>query len=286
LPDRQNEEPKKLQDLNSKRYIMQSFDPAKYGTIDPDVPYCQIDGLELKMDVYFPSSGGPWPCMLFVHGGGWTEGDKAPMPVVPTEAGLLVVSINYRMYPAYRFPAMIEDVKCAIRFLRHHSAEFNLNPEKIALVGHSAGAHLSALAGLTEPSAGWDTGPYLDQSSRVQAVVAMSGPFDLAKKFPEWVEDLKINVFGEDRYVSSSPITYVRQDSPPFLIIHGDCDDAVPVEQANILHAALTEAGASSQLLIMANAGHGLDSAGGPVSPPIEMVYMMILGFLANSLNG
>jgi acetyl esterase/lipase len=264
---------------------MQPFDTTKYGTIVQDVTYCEIDGQELKMDLYFPSAGGAWPCMIFVHGGGWTEGDKAPMPIVPTAAGILVVSINYRMYPAYRFPAMIEDVKCAIRFLRSRAAEYNLNPEQIALVGHSAGGHLAALAGLADTSAGWDIGPYLEHSSQVQAVVVMSGPADLAKSFPAWVEDLKINVFGEDKLAGSSPMAYIRQDAPPFLIVHGDCDDAVPVEQANMLHAALTKAGASSHLVIMKNAGHGFEPVGGPVSPPIEAVFGTILGFFSQTLR-
>src|SRR5829696_6648152 len=77
-----------------KRNLMQSFDNQKFGTIQQDVAYCEIDGQELKMDVYYPAAGGPWPCMVFVHGGGWSEGDKAPLAVVPTEAGILVVSIN------------------------------------------------------------------------------------------------------------------------------------------------------------------------------------------------
>jgi acetyl esterase/lipase len=264
---------------------MTPFDTAKYGTIAQDVTYHEMDGQELKMDVYIPPSGGPWPCMIFVHGGGWTEGDKAPMAVVPTEAGILVVSINYRMYPAYRFPAMIEDIKCAIRFLRGHAAEYNLDAERIVLIGHSAGGHLAALAGLVDTSTGWETGPYLDQSSRVQAVVVMSGPSDLKQSFPAWVEELKIKVFGEDKLASSSPITYVRQDAPPFLIIHGDCDDAVPVKQAHMLHAALIKAGASSQLLIMKNAGHGFEPVGGQVSPAVDEVFGIILGFFAQTLR-
>ena len=166
---------------------METFDTAKYGTIDRDVTYCTQDGLAQAMDIYYPPSGGPWSGLIFVHGGGWAEGDKAPLPVNPAGAGYLVASINYRMYPAYRFPAMIEDVKCAIRYLRAHAAAYNLDPDRIALIGHSAGGHLAALAGLAGESAGWDTGPYLEQSSRVQAVVVMSGPTDLTREFPDWV---------------------------------------------------------------------------------------------------
>lgn len=264
---------------------MQPFDAKKYGTTAQDVIYCENDGQERKMDVYYPSSGGPWPCMIFIHGGGWSEGDKAPLPVVPTAAGILVVSINYRMYPAYRFPAMIEDVQCAIRYLRAHAAENNLDPERIALVGHSAGAHLAALAGLAEDSAGWGTGPYGEQSSKVQAVVSLSGPTDLSGSFTVWVTDLIENVFGARHRVSASPVTYVRQSAPPFLIIHGDADDVIPVEQARVLHNALTGAGAQSQLVILENAGHGFEPVNGPVTPSIEQTFGLILAFLMKSFG-
>ena len=220
-----------------------TFDVAKLGTIEQDVTYCTVESHDLKMDVYYPASGGPWPGVIFVHGGGWTEGDKAPLPMVPTAYGYLVVSINYRMYPAYRFPAMIEDVKCAIRFLRAHADDYNLDPERIALIGHSAGGHLAALAGLVDESAGWDVGPYLEQSSRVQAVVDLSGPADLTGRFPDMAEELKVSVFGAAQWVSASPVTYARPDAPPFLIVHGEEDGVVPVEQAHRLHDALFEAG-------------------------------------------
>jgi acetyl esterase/lipase len=267
------------------RNLMPAFDSAKYGTVQKDVTYCKIDGQELKMDIYYPTSGGSWPGLIFIHGGGWTEGDKAPLPANPTEAGYLVVSINYRMYPAYRFPAMIEDVKCAIRSLRAHAPEYNLDPERIALIGHSAGGHLAALAGLADESTGWDTGPYQGQSSRVQAVVDMSGPTDLTRDFPDWVTELKTNVFGAEQWRHSSPVTHVRQDAPPFLIVHGAADAGVPVEQARLLHQALTKAGAQSQIIIVQNAGHGFEPVGGTVTPSMEETFGIILLFLANSLG-
>lgn len=255
------------------------------GSIDFDVTYCQIDSVDLKLDIYYPDSGGPWPALLFVHGGGWMEGDKKPMPIVPTQAGYLVVSINYRMYPDYRFPAMIEDVKCAIRFLRAHASEYNLDSEHIALVGHSAGAHLAALAGLTDERAGWDVGLYLHQNSRVQAVIAMSGPSDLTMEFPATVQELKENVFGVQQFVSGSPVSYASPDAPPFLIVHGERDEAVPVEQARRLHESLLAAGASSQLLIMQNAGHGLEPLSGTVTPSIEETFGIVLAFLEDNLR-
>jgi acetyl esterase/lipase len=263
---------------------MTEFDTTKYGTVQQNVTYAAVDGQELKMDLYYPTAGGPWPGLVFVHGGGWSEGDKAPLPFVPPHAGLLVASINYRLWPAYRFPAMIEDVKCAIRSLRAHAAEYNLDPGRIALIGHSAGGHLVALAGLVAESAGWDSGPYPDQSSRVQAVVVMSGPTDLACKFPDWVNELKEKVFGADHFASSSPVTYARPDAPPFLIIHGEADEAVPAEQAQRLDTALTQAGARSQLLLVKNAGHGFEPVSGPVSPTLDETFGVILGFLTQVL--
>ncbi len=258
-----------------------AFDATKLGTTEQDVTYGTIEGHELTMDVYYPASGGPWPGVVFIHGGGWTEGDKAPLPMVPTASGYLVVSINYRMYPAYRFPAMIEDVKCAIRFLRAHAADYNLDSERIAVVGHSAGGHLAALAGLTDERAGWDIGPYCEQSSHVQAVVEMSGPTDLTGQFPEAVEALKANVFGAAQWSSASPVTYARADAPPFLIIHGDKDAIVPVEQAHRLHAALCQAGAPSELIIVQHAGHGFEPVDGTPVPSLEETLARMLAFLA-----
>lgn len=264
---------------------MPTFDIAKYGTIDRDVTYSTHDRPAQSMDIYYPPSGGPWSGLIFIHGGGWQEGDKAPLPVNPAGAGYLVASINYRMYPPYRFPAMIEDVKCAIRYLKANAAAYNLNPDRIALIGHSAGGHLAALAGLAGESAGWDTGPYLEQSSRVQAVVDMSGPTDLTREFPDWVMGPKINVFGEEQWVSGSPVNYVHPLAPPFLIVHGDADSAVPVEQAHLLYDALAEAGAPVEKLILHNGEHGLEPSGGVMTPTAEEMFAAVFAFLARCLR-
>jgi acetyl esterase/lipase len=265
--------------------MMKTFNPAKYGTIEKEIVYGTADERAQRMDVYYPASGGPWPGLVFVHGGGWSEGDKAPVPVIPTEAGLLVVSINYRMYPAYKFPAMIEDVKCAIRYLRAHASTYNLDPGRIALVGHSAGGHLVALAGLAGKDAGWDGGPYAGQSSAVQAVVPMSGPTDLARKFPAEVQELIANVFGEEQLGRASPVNYARAEAPPFLIVHGEADEIVPVEQAHQLYDALKKAEAPVEKLILQNGGHGVEPVGGTVKPSVEEMFARMLQFLGSSLN-
>ncbi|MCK7480726.1 MAG: alpha/beta hydrolase [Candidatus Moduliflexus flocculans] len=119
-----------------------AFDTAKFGTAAKDVTYCTMNGLPQTMDVYYPSSGGPWPVVLYVHGGGWFQGDKAEGEGWRglNDSGFLVVSVNYRLgdYQT-KFPAMIEDVKCAVRHLRAHSIEYNLAPDNIGAIGASAG---------------------------------------------------------------------------------------------------------------------------------------------------
>jgi acetyl esterase/lipase len=158
------------------------IDPAKLGTVERDVTYCTMNTVPVKMDVYYPATAsGPWPAVIIVHGGAWIVGDKtttASLAIQPglTERGLLVVSINYRLAPAFPWPSMIEDAKCAVRSLRANARAYNLDPDRIAIEGDSVGAQLALLVGLTDPSAGWDVGPYLDFSSQVQAVVDFFGP--------------------------------------------------------------------------------------------------------------
>lgn len=116
-----------------------------------------------KMDVHFPDSSEPWPALVYVHGGSWMHGDKSEALTFArsmTAQGYLVVAINYRLYPAGKFPNMIEDVKCAIRSLRAHPSEYNLDPDRIAAIGPSAGGHLVSLLGNSDENAGWVWGGY------------------------------------------------------------------------------------------------------------------------------
>jgi acetyl esterase/lipase len=263
---------------------MPKFDSKKLGAIDFDITYSIIDGISLGMDIYYPGSGGAWPALIFIHGGGWTEGDKAGIVVNASQFGYLTASINYRLYPAFRFPAMIEDVKCAIRYLRAHAQQYNLDPNRIGLIGHSAGSHLAALAGLADQNAGWDIGPYLNHSSQVQAVIVVSGPTDLSQEFPDWVQELKGNVFGFDKLTASSPVTYAHAGAPPFFIVHGDSDEAVPVEQAHLLYDALNKVQSPVELLIIQNCSHGLESLGGKMNPTMEIVFQKAFEFLDSHL--
>jgi acetyl esterase/lipase len=268
---------------------MPTFEAAKYGKSDIDVTYCTVDGKPQKMDIYYPKSGGPWPVLLSIHGGAWKEGDKAADGAgwsTMTAEGFLVVSINYRMYPEYKFPAMIEDAKCAVRYLRAHAGEYNLDPEHIIATGASAGGHLVALLGTADESAGWDVGEYLDQSSRVQAVIDMAGPSDFTLEFPDGLATVMYAIFGglpgtqSPKMIAASPVTYVTPDDPPFLILHGDRDGTVPLEQGQAMYDKLVATGVPATLIIVKNGNHSLQGIDGPTEPTQEEINQTIHDFL------
>jgi acetyl esterase/lipase len=184
---------------------------------------------------------------------------------------------------------MIEDVKCAVRYLRAHAAEYNLDVNHIGAVGASAGGHLVALLGTADDSAGWDTGEYTDQSSRVQAVVNMAGFSDFTR---EVYDSISMAIFyaldempGSDsrKTVAASPITYITPDDPPFLIIHGDDDGIAPLEQSQVLDEKLKAAGVASTLVIVKNGPHSLQ--GDNISPTSEEISTMIINFFEDQLK-
>jgi acetyl esterase/lipase len=260
-----------------------------YGETLTDVPYCTMDTSPQKMDVYFPDLGGPWPALVYVHGGSWMHGDKSEAVMFArgmTAQGYLVVSVNYRLYPEGKFPNMIEDVKCAVRSLRVHAGEYNLDPDRIAAIGPSAGGHLVSLLGTSDERAGGDVGEYLDRSSRVQAVITMAAVTDLSRTFPNAdIETMKRVGFGEHNVAEASPITYVTADDPPFLLIHGERDTLVPYEQSQIMYERLVQMNVPAQLVIVKNAGHSFVSADGPATPTLGEINQMILNFLAQYLK-
>lgn len=217
------------------------------------------------------------------------HGDKAEAAMFAhamTLQGYLVTSLNYQLYPAGKFPNMIEDVKCAVRSLRAHAGEYNLDPNRIAAIGPSAGGHLVSLLGTTDQSAGWDVGQHLDQSSRVQAVIAMAPVTDLTRSFPNAdIETMRQVGFGEHNVLQASPITHVTADDPPFLLIHGDRDTLVPYEQSQLMYDRLVEANVPAQLVIVKNAGHSLVVPDGSATPTLNEINQIILDFLAQYLR-
>lgn len=159
------------------------FTPSLLGKSQRDLTYCIVDGVELKMDVYYPPppASGRFPAVVYIHGGQLIAGTKAAvMPPASaingpayTAHGYVFVSLDYRLGPEYKLPTMIEDVKCAIRHLRARAAAYNINPDRIGVIGTSSGGYLVAMLGVADASAGFEgKGAFEGVSSRVQAVVA------------------------------------------------------------------------------------------------------------------
>ncbi|HXF04639.1 MAG TPA: alpha/beta hydrolase fold domain-containing protein [Blastocatellia bacterium] len=273
-----------------------SSSQTQAGRVDRDVTYCTVGDVALKMDIYYPAaSRGPAPVAVYVHGGGWTTGDKArgegvrDIPELVAR-GYLVAAVNYRLAPRYKFPAMIQDVKCAVRFLRANARRYNINPDRIGAWGGSAGGHLVALLGTADETAGWDVGQYLDYSSRIQAVVDMFGPTDLTAIFDGANPRLLEQVFGTTDRTSeavrrASPVTWVSRDDPPFLILHGERDPLVPPSQSQIFYDKLVQTGVPATLVMVKNAGHGFVPMGGPISPTRDELTRMIADFFDRYLK-
>ena len=251
------------------------------------------------MNVFLPQGGtAPHPVAVMVHGGGWEHGDAGPSNrLSPVESGLVgrgfvVASLNYRLAPQYVWPAQIEDVKCAIRYLRANAATYGIDTTRIGAWGGSAGGHLVSMLGTAGPSAGYDVGQYLDQSSAVQAVVDEWGPADLTA--PGWgpaASQVITQVFGvtpgqpSSVLRAASPVTYVSANDPPFLIIQGEADSTVPASQSQEFAAVLKSAGVPETLLLVRNAGHGLKPAGGLPAPSRTEVNQMIVAFFTKQLG-
>lgn len=266
--------------------------------VERDITYGHAGGVDLKLDVYSPKTASETPraVTVYVHGGGWSSGDKAAgagAMAIPEllQRGYLVVSINYRLAPKFKFPAQIEDVSCAIRYLRAHATELKLDPARIGVWGGSAGGHLVALLGTMDASAGFDTsGGWTNQSSRVKAVVDMFGPADLMVESGGESVAILDRVFGaksrsEDVVRRASPVTYVSKDDPAFLILHGDQDRRVMLSQSERLLAALEKAGVPAKLVVVKNGGHGFGPNGGKLDPSREELAKMIGDFFDQQLG-
>jgi acetyl esterase/lipase len=242
-----------------------------------DITYCMMDSVPLKMDLYFPENHAPQQVLLYVHGGSFTGGDKRKgsgiidIPAM-TERGYAVAAINYRLMPEYPFPAEVIDAKCAVRFLRANVEKYNLKAEKIGIWGGSAGGHLAAIMGLTNGDPAFEFGEYREYSSQVDAVVEMFGPTNLTQTMG-WLQRLLLRrAFGTDspndiRLSEASPIQYVTFEAAPFLILHGEQDTAVPIEQAQELYERLSEAGVDATFISVENADHNFKPIGGPINP-------------------
>jgi acetyl esterase/lipase len=259
--------------------------------IQKDIVYAKAGGEELKLDLARPAKGeGPFPLVVCLHGGAWQIGHRSSEHAqlrLLAGHGYVAATVGYRLAPKHRFPAQIEDARAAVRFLRAHARDYNIDPNRVAAVGGSAGGHLALLLGL------------MDGPSKVRAVVNYFGPTDLRtwSATPQGDALLKKAVNGRDSngiledlvgtsdrkaeaVAKASPITYVDAKDPPVLTFQGTADPLVPTEQAKALHEALKKAGVAEKLVLLEGASHGW---GGKEK---ERTDRLMLEFLDKHLKG
>jgi acetyl esterase/lipase len=246
------------------------------------VPYAALAGARpLELDLYLPPDGdAPAPAVVFLHGGGWRLGsrhsagpmfagqDPTPFERV-AQAGIAVAGVDYRLSGEATWPAQLHDAKAAVRWLRARATDVGIDPGRIAAWGESAGGHLAELLGLTGEDASLEgdlgvTGP----SSAVSAVVAWYAPSDLVGFVADTGGDPTDTTTREAQFLGgtavsrpavaaeASPITHVRADAPPFLLLHGRADAFIPCVQSERLHAALLGAGVEVELDVYEEADH------------------------------
>jgi acetyl esterase/lipase len=237
--------------------------------LSEDVVYAQVDGVPLRYDHYRPLQvDGPAPVIVLVHGGGWVHGDPsqaAGNALHFARRGIATVALSYRLAPAHRFPAPLDDVRHGLRWVRAHASELGIDPERIVLMGLSAGAHLAMLAHLARDLR--ELTPALpaalaDVSEEVRAVIAHYGPYDLTRTLPLPPE---LDMIGALLGPRRADPAWVRLASPqfhaaaaraPIQLIHGTGDTVVSHRESERLHQALAAAGHASELLLLEGAPH------------------------------
>ncbi len=227
-----------------------------------NVKYGQAAGEELLLDIHIPDGEGPFPVAIYVHGGGWTGGDKANPDDAPalemlSKGGFTWFSINYRLAPKHRWPACQNDVQSAIRWVKANAAHYKGDPSRIVLIGYSAGGQLVTYAATV-----------VDESIQVQAVIGFAPATDFVQELPK-----RGNILGRAQrgllnrpqeltmeslgmLEALSPINYVRSGMPPFLIIHGDSDNSVPYAQSLLFQTKMRSNGDRCDILTLPGAPH------------------------------
>ncbi len=229
-----------------------------------DLAFGEHGGKPLRLDLYRPRGGdGPFPVLLYVHGGGWTMGSKNVQGLMTcthmASRGWLCVNANYRLSPRATFPDHIIDVKQAIRWVREEGARLGADPDCIVIAGGSAGGHLSALAALTPNDPEYQPG-FEGTDTSVQGCIPFYGVFDLTGEQDHWphrsldgaLERLVLKAkrrADPDAFRRASPLHRVHPGAPPFLVIHGTADSLVPIEESRVFHRALTETSSSGAAL-------------------------------------
>jgi acetyl esterase/lipase len=249
--------------------------------VEKDISYLGPDRKE-KADLYLPAkipAGQRIPAVVIIHGGGWVGGDKAmarELNIGGTLAsnGYAALSINYRLGAKTNgmtaWPQNLHDCKTAVRWLRVNADRLHLDPAHIGVIGGSAGGHLSAMVGVTQPRDGLEPKePYGDIPSSVSCVVDLYGPLYM-----------KVGELPAGELPVTAVLRYLDKNDPPFLILHGTADTTVSVERSRELDAALTKAGVAHELVIIEGAPHTFH-----LQPKQRDLRPLVLGFFDKHLK-
>ncbi|MCM8528993.1 MAG: alpha/beta hydrolase [Lentisphaeraceae bacterium] len=239
-----------------------------------DLEFAVVDGHSLKLDLYIPKNVSKPQLLVWIHGGGWRAGDKSRCYIKDiTKYGFALASISYRLTDKAIFPAQIHDCKAAVRWLRANSAKYGYDAEKIGVSGASAGGMLAALMGTSGNNSEMEgkVGGNAEYSSKVDAVVDFYGATDFilrSKNQPSRANkkgSVCYKLFGgaasekTELAKAASAVTYVSKDDPPFLVIHGDKDNKVLLDQSQRIQEEYQKAGLDLELMIIKGGGHGGD---------------------------
>jgi acetyl esterase/lipase len=254
-------------------------------TIKKDIVYGHAGETDLKMDMGSPEGTGPFPVILFFHGGGWQQGDKSHMHKwirLYAASGYVGVSVGYRFAPQFKWPSQVQDAKTAVRYLRAHAKELNIDPKRIAAMGESAGGYLALMLGVTSPADGLEgEGGYPEFSSSVKTVVSYFSATDLTlpalklspeleaemlKYYNKSLKEVRADFTGatgpDDPVLKKiSVVTYVDKSDAPVLMFHGDIDPFVSMEHAFRLQSAQEKVNVPNQVIIVKGGGHGWTGA-------------------------
>jgi acetyl esterase/lipase len=245
-------------------------------TLASAISYAEVDGFDLKLDLYMPNDVVQPPLLVWVHGGAWQRGSRADVNTTAlVEQGFAMASVDFRNSGDAIFPAQIHDIKAAIRFLRASASAYGYDATRIGILGRSSGGHLTALVGVSNGHAELEgqVGEHLDQSSNVQVVVSYFGASNLnsilgqsteygrGMRAPAIEQLLGGSVEGRTELASlASPIAHVDRADPPLLLLHGDQDPQMPINQSHELHGSYKHLGLPVHFEVVHGAAHGGDA--------------------------
>jgi len=242
--------------------------------LEKGIEYGKGGDVSLQLDLYSPKEmTKPVPGVLFIHGGAWRKGSREIYHAYCTkfaQRGYVAATISYRLVGVATFPAAVEDVKCAVRWMRANAERLGVDPNQIAAVGASAGGHLAMLAGYSSDVPKLEgNGGHADVNSQIQAVVDFYGPVDFTVEEARDKKQIRRFMAGkkfaeaQQQYELASPITHVTADDPPTLIFHGTIDTTVPISQSELLVARLKEEGVAHEFDPIEGWPHAMDASAG-----------------------